>query len=332
MNSKQIVLASRPKGMPAVENFRTEQSIVAALKEGEVLLSPLYISVDPYLRGRMNEEKSYIPPFVIDRPIESAVVAEVVESKSNSLQKGDKVTGLLPWATQFIEQADKLFKLEPANVPFSYYLGVLGYPGLTSYFGVMDICRPKAGETMVISGAAGAVGVIAGQIAKIQGCRVVGIVGSDEKAQLLKTEFGFDEVINYRTTKDMSAAIAAACPDGVDCYFDNVGGDITDAVIAHINFYARIALCGQIALYNEKEVPVGPRILLRILMRAALIKGFIITDYQARFAEGAQFLMQQLQEGRLKHQETIVEGFDKLPEAFLGLFSGSNTGKMLVKI
>jgi NADPH-dependent curcumin reductase CurA len=332
MKVKKIVLASRPAGMPDISNFRTEETILPELKDDEVVLSPLYISVDPYMRGRMNDQKSYMPPFELNKPIEGSVVAEIVESKSKQLNKGDKVLGFLPWATRAVEKGEKLTKLENPEFPDYYYLGVLGFTGLTAYVGVMKICEPKAGQTFVVSGAAGAVGSIAGQIAKMQGCRVVGIAGSDEKAQLLKTKFGFDEVINYKTAGDLTKAIADACPDGVDHYFDNVGGDISDAVIANINPFARIALCGQIALYNNETASAGPRLLPQLLTQRAQVKGFLITDYQHVFAEGQAYLLKGLREGKIQHTDTIADGFDKLPEAFLGLFSGYNTGKMLVKV
>ncbi|ATL48140.1 NADP-dependent oxidoreductase [Chitinophaga caeni] len=332
MKATKIVLASRPKGMPTAANFRFEDFEIPSLNEGELLLQPLYISVDPYMRGRMNDAKSYVPPYEVNEPISGGIVAKVLESKSEHIDNGDTVLGMLPWCNYIITHEKMVKKLDDNGVPPSYYLGILGMPGLTAYFGLMDICKPKAGETVVVSGAAGAVGTIVGQIAKIQGCNVIGIAGSDEKASMLKDDFGYDQVINYKTTTDMGQAIAEAATNGVDIYFDNVGGDITDAVIVNINFHARIALCGQISLYNETGVSNGPRILPMILTRSALIKGFIVSDYQERFGEAYQQLGTWVKEGKLVYTETIVEGFEKLPDAFLGLFSGQNQGKMLVKI
>ncbi|WP_017732675.1 NADP-dependent oxidoreductase [Nafulsella turpanensis] len=329
---KQIVLASRPKGEPTKDNFRFEDLELPALREGEVLLQPLFMSVDPYMRGRMNEGKSYVAPYEVGQPIDGGVIARVVESRSNELAEGDTVLGTLPWAEKSIEQARKLRKVDPQLAPVSWYLGILGMPGLTAYFGLLDIGQPKEGETVVVSGAAGAVGTVVGQIARIKGCRVVGIAGTDEKVELLKKEFGYDEVINYKTVGDMGQALKTACPDGVDVYFDNVGGDITDAVIARINFHARIVLCGQIALYNETRVPVGPRFLPLILTRSALIKGFIVSNYSKRWPEGIQQLASWIKEGRLHYKETKIKGFEKLPEAFLGLFEGKNQGKMLIEV
>ncbi|MDN3657398.1 NADP-dependent oxidoreductase [Ferruginibacter paludis] len=331
MTTKQIVLARRPKGLPVAADFRTENITLPALQEGEVLLKGLYYSVDPYMRGRMNDVKSYSPPFQIDAPIAGGVVASVVESKSANFTTGDLVTGFLPWRTEIVASEKLISKIDTTLAPASYYIGILGMTGLTAYFGLMHIGKPKPGETVVVSGAAGAVGVVVGQLAKIAGCRVVGIAGSDEKIKLLKDEFGFDEAINYKTTTDMEKAIAAACPGGVDIYFDNVGGTISDAVIANINFHARIPLCGQISTYNSTEVPTGPRLQSMLLTRSVLMQGFIINDFQSEFAEGIQHLAQWVKEGKLKFTETIIHGFDSLPTALLGLFKGENTGKMIVK-
>ena len=331
MTTQQIVLASRPKGIPTAANFRFENIELPEIQEGEVLLKGMYYSVDPYMRGRMNDAKSYAAPFDIDKAIAGGVVAKVTASKSAIFKPGDIVLGNLPWQEQIVVSEKMIQKIDTAIAPPSYYLGILGMTGLTAFFGLMDIGKPKPGETVVVSGAAGAVGVVVGQIAKIQGCRVIGIAGSDEKINLLKNEFGFDEAINYNTTSNLKAAIAALCPNGVDIYFDNVGGDISDAVVANINFHARIPLCGQISLYNSTEQPVGPRLQPMLLTRSVLMQGFIISNFQNRFPEGVQHLAQWVKEGKLKFTETIVQGFDQLPAALLGLFKGENTGKMIVE-
>ena len=332
MTTKQIVLASRPKGMPTEDNFRSEEVNLPALKNDEVLLEGIYYSVDPYMRGRMNDAKSYAPPFNLDEPIVGSVVATVKESKTDRFKQGDIVIGSLPWKEFMIAGAGDIRKVDTSIAPASYYLGVLGMTGLTAYFGLLYIGKPKQGETLVVSGAAGAVGVVVGQIAKIKGCRVVGIAGSEEKIALLKNEFGFDEGINYKTTDNMKDAIAKACPAGVDVYFDNVGGEISDAVISNINFHARIPLCGQISLYNAKEVPMGPRLQPMLLTRSVLMQGFIISNYQDQFPEGIQMLAQWIKEDKLKFTETIEQGFENLPKALLGLFNGENTGKMVVAV
>ncbi len=331
MKTKQIVLASRPTGLPTLKNFRFEEIDLPQINKGEILLKGMFYSVDPYMRGRMNDTKSYAAPYQIDQPIVGAVVALVSESKSDMFKKGDVVFGSLPWHETFIASEKDIRKVDVSTTRPSYYLGILGMPGLTAYFGLMRIGKPKAGETVVISGAAGAVGVVVGQIAKIYGCHVVGIAGTDEKVKTLKTEFGFDEVINYKTTKDMNKAIAKACPKGVDVYFDNVGGEISDAVISNINFHARIALCGQISTYNATDVPMGPRIQPMLLTRSVLMQGFIVGNYQSLFLEGTQQLAEWLTEGKVKYTETVEHGFDNLPNALLGLFKGENMGKMVVE-
>jgi NADPH-dependent curcumin reductase CurA len=283
------------------------------------------------MRGRMNDAKSYVPPFEINKPLAGSVIAKVVQSKSDNLKIADVVVGMLPWQKEMISDEKSLKVLDTTIAPASYYLGILGMTGLTAYFGLMQIGKPKAGETVVVSGAAGAVGVVVGQIAKIQGCHVVGIAGTDEKVKLLKEQFGFDEAINYKTTADMQKAIATACPNGVDIYFDNVGGAISDAVISNINFHARIPLCGQISLYNSIEIPLGPRLQPTLLTRSVLMQGFIVGNFKEQFPDGIKQLAQWVKEGKLKFTETTEHGFEKLPAALLGLFKGENTGKMIVE-
>jgi NADPH:quinone reductase len=331
METSLFVFASRPSGWPSSDNFRIETKILGEIKENEVLLKSWFISVDPYMRGRMNDVKSYAPSWKIGQPIIGSCIARVVESRSKSLHAGDVVVGTLPWATYCIEKADNLRTIDVRNVSPGYYLGILGMPGLTAYFGMMDIINPQKGETVVISGAAGAVGLVAGQIAKIRGSRVIGIAGSDEKCSLIKNNFGFDEAINYKTSKSIRKELEILCPEGVDAYFDNVGGEVTDAVIANLDFHARIALCGQISQYNNTRISVGPSILPMLLTKSVKLQGFIVRNYNDRFEEALSQLTQWVNDGKLKYKETILEGFDKLPEAFLGLFGGKNQGKMLVK-
>jgi len=331
MINTQIVLASRTKGLPTLENFKMEEVKLPALNDNEILLEGMYYSVDPYMRGRMNDAKSYAPPFETGKPLSGGVVAKVVESKSGNFKSGDIITGMLPWQKKMIAAEKDIRKIDTAIAPASYYLGILGMTGLTAYFGLMHIGKPKAGETVVVSGAAGAVGMVVGQIAKIQGCYVVGIAGSVEKIKTLKDKFGFDDAINYKTTPDMKKAIAAACPKGVDIYFDNVGGEISDAVISNINFHARIPLCGQISLYNSTEIPQGPRLQPMLLTRSVLMQGFIVSNFQSEFPEGLKHLATWVKEGKLKFTETTEHGFEKLPQALLGLFKGDNTGKMIVE-
>lgn len=332
MKTKSILLKSRPQGLPAQDNFEFKDETLPALQEGQLLLKALYISVDPYMRGRMSDAKSYVAPYELGEPISGGVVAEVVQSRSGRYSEGAVVLGNLPWQTYSVHEGKGLQPLNPDVAPLSYHLGILGMPGMTAYCGLLYIGEPKAGETVVVSGAAGAVGTVVGQIARLKGCRVVGITGSDDKISYLKNELGFDEAINYKTTDNMRKALQAACPDGVDIYFDNVGGEISDAVYTLLNKFARIAVCGQIAHYNATSVPTGARVEPTLLKLSALMKGFIVSDYAARFPEAAKEMAEWLKAGKLQYREHVVEGFENLPQAFLGLFSGENTGKLLVKV
>jgi NADPH-dependent curcumin reductase CurA len=331
MQNKEIRFASRPAGMPTLDNFQTTDTDVPQLKDGEVLLRMLYISVDPYLRGRMRPGRSYVPPFEVGEVITSGAVGEVVESRAPQFETGDIVTGMMGWRLFNVLKAAELRKVDARIAPVTTALGVLGMPGLTAYFGLLDIGQPKAGDTVVVSGAAGAVGMTVCQIAKIKECRVVGIAGSDEKNQYLKDELGVDATINYKSA-DVATALKEACPKGVDVYFDNVGGEVSDAVFPLLSHGARIVICGQISLYNLDKPDVGPRPQAYLLVNSALMKGFIITEYAARFPEGVMQLAQWLAAGKLKYAETIVEGFENTPQAFIGLFSGENLGKQIVKV
>lgn len=327
---KQILLAERPVGMPTNETFKFTEAPVPQPQDGELLIRTLYVSVDPYMRGRMIDAKSYIAPFALNEVIEGGVVGEVVESRSDLFKQGDIVNGMLGWQEYSVASEKAVRKVNPEFAPITTSLGILGITGLTAYFGLLDIGQPKEGETVVVSGAAGAVGSVVGQIAKIKGCRVVGIAGTEDKVRYLKEELGFDEAINYKT-ENVQEALERACPNGVDVYFDNVGGDISDAVYTLLNKHARIPLCGAISGYNKQE-DIGPRILSTLIKTSALIKGFTVGDYAVRFSEGGKQLGQWLAEGKLKYEETIVDGFDNIPNAFLGLFSGTNVGKLLVKV
>ncbi|MFD2785148.1 NADP-dependent oxidoreductase [Hymenobacter rubripertinctus] len=330
MKTNTILLASRPQGEPTEAQFKFETRELPALKSGEVLLKTRYVSVDPYMRGRMSSAKSYVAPFEVGEPIAGGVVAEVVESQADQLPVGSIVVGSLPWQEHSVAPAKTLQQVPADQAPISYYLGLLGMTGLTAYFGLLDICDPKAGETVVVSGAAGAVGMVVGQLAKIKGARVIGTAGTDEKVAYLK-ELGFDEAINYKTA-DVPAALAAAAPNGVDCYFDNVGGPITDAVYDLLNKHARIAICGQISMYNATEVPMGPRPESKLLKTSTKLQGFIVSDYLDRWPEGVKQLGEWYGQGKLQFEETVTEGFEQIPAAFLGLFQGDNTGKAVVKV
>lgn len=332
-NQQQIQLARRPKGVPAHDDFRFETIAVPEPKDGEVLVKTSYVSVDPYMRGRMQDTKSYVEPFALDEAITGGVIAEVL-TDGDKLKKGDVVIGNLAWQEYSAVNESALRKLDTDIAPAQAYLGILGMTGLTAYFGLLDIGRPKKGETVVVSGAAGAVGSTVGQIAKIKGARVVGIAGSDEKIAYLKEELQFDEAINYKTADDIQKALEQACPDGVDVYFDNVGGPISDAVINLLNEFARIPVCGAISSYNteSEEEDMGPRVQPKLIKTKALMQGFIVSDYADRFSEGAKQLAEWLKDGKLHYEETITEGFSNIPDAFLGLFKGENKGKQIIKV
>jgi NADPH-dependent curcumin reductase CurA len=331
MQNREIRLARRPAGLPTPDNFQFVNTDAPQPKDGEVLVRMQYISVDPYLRGRMREGKSYVPPFDLGQVIASAGVGEVLESHAPAVKPGDIVSGQFGWRLFNVVKGEKLMKVIP-GVPPSAALGVLGIPGLTAYFGLLDIGQPKEGETVIVSGAAGAVGITVCEIAKLKGCRVVGIAGSDEKNRYLRDELGVDATINYKTAGNMIQALKAVCPKGIDIYFDNVGGEVSDAVLPVINHGARIVICGQISIYNSDAPDIGLRPQAYLLVKSATMKGFIITAYMPRFAEGVQQLAEWFMEGKLKHVETIVEGFDNTPQAFIGLFSGTNLGKQVVKV
>ena len=330
--NKTILLEKRPVGLPQLSDFKFISNEVEEITDGEMLLKTTYVSVDPYLRGRMNDTKSYIPPFELNKPISSGIVAEVIDSKNTAFKKGDFVTGMLEWKEFQKSNGEGLLKADASKAPLSTYLGVLGLTGLTAYLGLTEIGKPKKGETVVVSGAAGAVGSIVGQVAKLNGCKVIGIAGTDDKVTMLKSSLGFDEAINYNTTKNMAAAIKKAAPNGVDIYFDNVGGPISDAVLLNINQFARFVICGAISVYNNTELPKSISVQPFLIRNSALMQGFIVFNYAEKYPEAIKQLSQWLAEGKLSYKETIVEGFDAIPQTFLDLFEGKNKGKMLVKI
>jgi NADPH-dependent curcumin reductase CurA len=330
--NKTILLEKRPVGKPQLSDFKFVSNEVESITTGEILLKTTYVSVDPYLRGRMNDAKSYTPPFELHKPITSGIVAEVVDSKNTAFKKGDFVSGMLEWKEFQKSNGEGLLKVDASKAPLSTYLGALGMTGLTAYLGLTEIGKPKKGETIVVSGAAGAVGTIVGQIAKLFGCRVIGIAGTEEKVTMLKSSLGFDEAINYNTTKDMIAAIKEAAPNGVDIYFDNVGGPISDAVLFNINQFARIIICGAISVYNNTELPKSISVQPFLVRNSALMQGFIVFNYAEKYPEAIKQLSHWLSDGKLTYTETIVEGFDTIPQAFIDLFEGKNSGKMLIKI
>ncbi len=330
MQNRSIELDHLPVGEPKVTDFKIVTDELMPITDGQLLLKTRYISVDPYLRAKMSG--GHQPPLNAGDIMYSRAVAEVVDSRHPEYRNGDLVIGFLEWRDHVVSDGGGLTKIDKDAPSLSAYLGVLGSTGLSAYFALRDIGKPKAGETMVVSGAAGAVGSIAGQIGKLMGCRVIGIVGTDEKADFIKNDLGFDEAINCRTTIDMNKAINDLCPEGVNVYFDNVGGNISDGVITNMNDLGRVVVCGSIASYNDTEVELGSRLLPIVVYKKLLIQGFLIADYKHKFAEGIAQLQQWLSTGQIRYAETILKGLERLPEAFVGLFEGKNEGKMVVEV
>jgi NADPH-dependent curcumin reductase CurA len=331
--NQQFVLGKRPDGKPDRETFEVEETDIPEPEYGEVLVRTLYLSVDPYMRGRMRDAESYAEPWDVGDRMEGHVIGEVVESEHDDWQEGAFVFGNGYWSEYAAIDGDDLAPVEPGeNITLSSHLGVLGMPGRTAYFGTLDVIEPNPGDTVVVSGAAGAVGSTVGQIADLAGARVVGFAGSDEKVSYLEDDLGFDAGINYKDTDDYRAALDEAAPEGVDAYFDNVGGPISDAVFTRLNVDARVAVCGQIATYNEEGVSTGPRTLPQLIPSRARVEGLLVGDYVARFEQATEQLHEWVANGDIAYRESVVEGFKNAPDAFLGLFEGDNIGKQVVKV
>lgn len=332
MKSRQVLLAARPAGAPRAADFRLVEVEVPEPGPGEILVRNVYMSVDPYMRGRMNEKQTYAPAWQVGQPADGRAVGEVVRSQNPRFPVGAIVVSNLGWREHVVSSGEGMLPIDRSLAPLSAFLGVLGIPGFTGWYGLKEIGKPKAGETLVVSGAAGATGSLVIQIGKILGCRVVGTAGTDDKCAWLTRELGADAAINYRKAGDLGQALREACPRGVDVHFENVGGAILDAVLALVNPFARIALCGMISQYNLETPEPGPRNLRNMVGNRVLMQGFIISDHVARYPEFVTEVGGWLKAGRIKYQETIVDGLDRAVTAFLGLFSGDNTGKMIVRL
>jgi NADPH-dependent curcumin reductase CurA len=331
--NKQIVLAARPVGFPKEFDFQLVESPVPAPAAEQILVRSLYLSVDPYMRPMMVAGvKSYRAPLEIGQVMVGGAIGEVLESNHAQYARGAIVVGMFGWQQYATSDGTGVRKVDPSLAPISTALGVLGMTGLSAYFGLLEIGKPQAGETVVVSGAAGAVGSLAGQIARIQGCRVIGIAGSDEKVRWLTEELGFDAAFNYKTTPNVYRKLLTLCPIGIDIYFDNVGGEITDSVIRHINVRARLVVCGQISQYNLEKLENGPRWLWALIVKQARAEGFLVFQFADRYDEGLRQMALWLREGRLKYRETILDGIENAPRAFIGMLQGENIGKQLVKI
>ncbi len=336
--NRQVQLAARPNGFPKNSDFQIAGAPVPEAGDGEMLVRNIYMSVDPYMRGRMNDfSGSYIPPFPIGGPMGGGAVGQVIQSKHGDFSEGDIVLNQNGWQEYFIRPGDKLndgadpIKIDPSLAPLSAFLGVLGMPGLTAYAGLTEIGVPKSGETFYVSAAAGAVGAIAGQMAKIKGCRVVGSAGSDEKVAYLTDEIGFDAAFNYKT-QDLNKALADACPNGIDVNFENVGGDMLQAVLHQMNSGGRIIYCGSISGYNATTPLPGPNNLMMMIMREVAMRGYIVTSHMHLMPAFYQDIGGWLKSGQMTYRETVVDGIENAPSAFMGMLKGENMGKMIVKV
>ncbi len=327
----QFRLAARPVGMVGSEHFDYVEEPVPDLKDGEVLVKVLYISLDPAMRGWMNEGRSYIPPVALGEVMRAGTVGRVVESKGQKLAVGDHVSGWLGVQEYAVCEENAVFKVNTDAVALPTHLGALGMPGMTAYFGLLEVGRPKQGETVVVSGAAGAVGSVAGQIAKLKGCRAVGIAGGPEKCGWIVEELGFDAAIDYKS-EDVGAALKQHCPAGVDVYFDNVGGEILEAVLARLARGARVVICGAISQYNNIDSMRGPSNYMSLLVNRACMEGFVVMDYTARYPEASREMAGWIAAGRLVAREDVIEGFERFPDALAKLFRGENVGKLVLKV
>jgi NADPH-dependent curcumin reductase CurA len=330
--SREIRLKNRPAGLPAESDFELAEVTLPQIAEGQVLVQNIYMSVDPYMRGRMVDRKSYVPPFQLNQPLEGGCVGRVVESKNKQFQGGDYVLGMSGWREYFISDGTGILKIDPAVAPIQAYLGTVGMPGLTAYYGLLEIGRPKPGETVFVSAASGAVGAIVCQIARIKGCRVVGSAGSDDKVSWLLQEAGADAAFNYKKSDDVIAEVGRLCPKGIDVYYENVGGIHLEAALEHMNKFGRIVMCGQIAIYNATHPVPGPANLFYIIGKQLTMQGFIVSDHFDMLPQFYADMAKWIAEGKIKWKETIVEGLQNAPGAFIGLFKGENFGKMVVKL
>jgi NADPH-dependent curcumin reductase CurA len=334
--NKQVLLASRPQGEPTTDNFRLVETELPPLADGQVLVRNHFLSLDPYMRGRMNDGKSYAAPQPLDQVMIGGTVGEVAESRHAAFQPGDKVVGMGGWQQYAVVDAGQpgvLRKVDTAHIPLSAYLGAVGMPGVTGWYGLMKICEPKAGETVVVSAASGAVGGVVGQLAKARGCRAVGIAGGPDKCRYVVEELGFDACLDYKMhhdVKSLTTALKDACPQGIDGYFENVGGMILDAVMPRMNAFGRMAFCGMISGYNGEPIPMSyPQLILQSRLK---LQGFIVSEHMDVWPEALKELGTMVATGKLKYRETVAQGIESAPEAFLGLLKGKNFGKQLVKL
>jgi len=328
--NRQVLLASRPQGAVTEDNFRLVDVPIARPGPGEVLVKNEWLSLDPYMRGRMNDVKSYVPPQQLDEVMVGQTVGEVVESNDASFKPGDRVLTPLGWQLYGVAKGTDLTSIDTTRIPASYYLGIVGMPGMTAWFGLNEIGKPKSGETLVVSAASGAVGSVVGQLAKIAGCRVVGIAGGKTKCDYVVDELRFDACIDYKAG-NLFDDLRAACPDGVDVGFENVGGAVLDTTLRLMNRYARVVICGLVAEYNATQ-PYGYTRLRSVLVNRIKMQGMIVFDWQDRYAEAREALVHYVVAGQLKYRESVIVGLDNAPRGLIGLLKGENFGKQLVKL
>jgi NADPH-dependent curcumin reductase CurA len=329
---RRVVLVRRPPGEPAESDFRVESVATPEPGPRQVLVRVVYLSLDPYMRGRMRDIASYAPPVGIGEVMTGGTVGEVVKSNHPGFAEGDIVEDRLGWQEYAVSSGATLRKIDAALAPISTANGVLGMPGMTAYFGLFEVGQPRPGETVVVSAASGAVGQVVGQLAKLAGCRAVGIAGGAKKCAFVTETLRLDACIDYKAAKDLQAAVRAACPNGVDVYFDNVGGPVSDAVFLNLNFFARVALCGSISQYNAAAPDLGPRLLGLFVGRRVSMRGFIVSDFQGKWPAAMRQMGEWVRSGALTYKEDIVEGIEAAPRAFIGLLRGENFGKLQVRL
>ena len=332
MLSREIRLKNRPVGLPDETDFELAETKISEIKDGQLLIRNIYMSVDPYMRGRMYDRKSYVPPFQIGQALEGGCVGEVIGSKNDKFAAGDCVMHMLGWREYAVSDGRGLTKIDPGMFPIQSYLGAAGMPGMTAYVGLLDIGRVAEGETVFVSAASGAVGSIVCQIARLKGCRVVGSAGSDEKVAWLKEEAGIDAAFNYKKVDYLIGEVGKHCPGGIDVYFENVGGDHLVAALEHMNPFGRLVMCGMISNYNATEPVPGPPNLGHTISKKLTMQGFIVGDHMRRLSQFHADMAAWMAQGKIKWKETVVEGVENAPAAFIGLFKGENFGKMLVRL
>ena len=330
--NRQITLAARPKGFPTKNDFKLVETPIPEPGEGEVLSRTLFMSVDPYMRGRMNDSASYAANVQIGDVMVGGNVGEVIASNDPDIKVGDIVNTQTGWQSYGVAKGTAVRKVDPDLAPISTALGVLGMPGLTAYFGLLEVGQPQENENVVVSGAAGAVGSLVGQIAKIKGCRAIGVAGTSQKVAHVVDELGFDAAFNYKQVNDYSGELKRQCPDGIDVYFDNVGGPISDAVFPLLNVHGRVSVCGQISQYNLTRPEQGPRIMWHFIAQRLTMRGFLVFDFEEQYPQALKQMAQWVNEGQIKYREDIWEGLENAPEAFIDMMQGGNVGKRVVKV